>query len=72
MRFLVLIFGFAFLLWGIWDCITGTSTSGGRFNLPTPYSAKQLGPFFYFFAILKIAVGAYAIGLTLYNLFKNQ
>ncbi|MCX8117645.1 MAG: hypothetical protein N3G78_06935 [Desulfobacterota bacterium] len=71
MRFLVLILGLVFILWGIWDCVTGTSTSGGRFHLPTPYSAKQLGPFFYLIAILKIAVGLYAIGLTLYQFFKK-
>lgn len=71
MRWFVLIFGVGFMFWGIWDCITGTSTSGGRWNLPLPYSAKQLGPIFYFFAGIKIIVGAYAIFLTLYHFMKK-
>lgn len=71
MRWVVLIIGIGFLFWGIWDFVTGTSTSGGRWNLPLPYSAKQLGPLFYFFAVIKMIVGAYAIWLTLYNLIKK-
>ncbi len=72
MRFLVILLGIGFLLWGVLDFTTGASSSGGRFHLPNPYSSKQLGPFFYVIALLKIAVGAYAIGLTLYHFFKDH
>ncbi len=71
MRWVLLIMGFSFLLWGIFDFVTGTSTSGGRWNLPLPYSSKQLGPLFYVFAVVKIIAGAYAIWLTLYHLIKK-
>lgn len=70
MRWLIIIIGIALIIWGGWDCVTGTSIGGDRWGVPSKYTAQQLGPFFYLIAIAKIFGGGYAIFLGIIGKIK--